>query len=110
MPVRASQALAALHSRVRASRSSFSRYRITSYNVCYTKLLRIANGWVDADFVRERTEDFEALKAQVADFSPDAMASVCGIDAPTLREVARRFATAGSAMILWGMGVSQHVV
>jgi len=69
----------------------------------------IANGWVDADFVRERTEDFEALKAQVADFSPDAMASVCGIDAPTLREVARRFATAGSAMILWGMGVSQHV-
>ena len=69
----------------------------------------IANGWVDADFVRERTEDFDALKAQVADFSPEAMAEVCGIDAATLVEVARRFATAGSAMILWGMGVSQHV-
>jgi len=69
----------------------------------------IANGWMDADFVRERTEDFEALKAQVAGFPPETMAEVCGIDARTLREVARRFATAGSAMILWGMGVSQHV-
>jgi formate dehydrogenase major subunit len=69
----------------------------------------IANHWVDAGFVRERTEDFDALKAQVADFSPEAMAEVCGIDAATLVEVARLFATAGSAMILWGMGVSQHV-
>jgi formate dehydrogenase major subunit len=69
----------------------------------------IAHGWVDEEFVRERTEDFEALKAQVAGFAPETMAEVCGIDAATLREVARLFATAGSAMILWGMGVSQHV-
>jgi formate dehydrogenase major subunit len=34
---------------------------------------------------------------------------VCGIPAETLREVARAFATAKSSMILWGMGVSQHV-
>ncbi len=69
----------------------------------------IENGWVDEDFVRERTEDFEALKTKVAEFSPEAMAPVCGIDADTLREVARLYATARSAMILWGMGVSQHV-
>jgi formate dehydrogenase major subunit len=42
-------------------------------------------------------------------FSPELMEGVCGIPAATIREVARAFATAKSAMILWGMGVSQHV-
>lgn len=69
----------------------------------------IENGWVDEDFVRERVDDFDALREKVADFSPETMAEECGIPADTLREVARLYATAGSAMILWGMGVSQHV-
>ena len=42
-------------------------------------------------------------------YSPEAMAPICGIPAETLREVARAFATAKGAMILWGMGISQHV-
>ena len=63
----------------------------------------------DEAFVRERTQHFEALRESVKAYSPEAMAFICGIDAQTLREVARAFATAKSAMILWGMGVSQHV-
>jgi formate dehydrogenase major subunit len=49
------------------------------------------------------------LKKSVAAYSPEAMAPVVGIDAGTIREVARLFATARAAMILWGMGISQHV-
>jgi formate dehydrogenase major subunit len=37
------------------------------------------------------------------------MAPICGIDADTLRYVARLYASSKSSMILWGMGVSQHV-
>src|SRR5690606_18727120 len=37
------------------------------------------------------------------------MAPICGIDAWTIREVARLYATSRASMILWGMGVSQHV-
>jgi formate dehydrogenase major subunit len=37
------------------------------------------------------------------------MAPVCGIDAESLRETARLYATSSGSMILWGMGVSQHV-
>ena len=37
------------------------------------------------------------------------MTEICGIDAETLRAVAREFAGAKSAMIFWGMGVSQHI-
>ncbi len=61
------------------------------------------------EFIEQRATNFEALKAQVANFSPEAVEHACGIDAATIREVATAFATAKSAMILWGMGVSQHV-
>jgi formate dehydrogenase major subunit len=37
------------------------------------------------------------------------MAPICGVPAETLREVAREFATSKASMILWGMGISQHV-
>ena len=69
----------------------------------------IAEGLVDEAFVRDRTTNFAALADGVRDFSPDAMAPLCGIAADTLREVARAYATARSALIFWGMGISQHV-
>ena len=69
----------------------------------------IEEGLVDQAFVQDRTHNFEALKESVRGCSPEEMSAVCGVDAATLRQVARAFATAKSAMILWGMGVSQHV-
>jgi formate dehydrogenase major subunit len=64
---------------------------------------------VDEAFVRDRTSGYEALAENVKKFSPEAMAPICGIDAPTIREVARLYATSKASMILWGMGISQHV-
>ena len=69
----------------------------------------IDEGLTDPAFLRDRTANFAALKEGVAACSPERMAPVCGIDAATLREVARAFATSKASMILWGMGVSQHV-
>ncbi|MDX1593410.1 MAG: formate dehydrogenase subunit alpha [Gammaproteobacteria bacterium] len=63
----------------------------------------------DRAFVERRTTGFEALAAHVRDFSPEKMVPLCGVPAETLREVARRYATADAAMIFWGMGISQHV-
>ena len=69
----------------------------------------VTEGLVDADFLRERADHYAALVANVQGYSPEAMAPVCGIPAETIREVARAYAMAGSSIILWGMGVSQHV-
>ena len=69
----------------------------------------IDEGLADQDFIARRTNNFEALRENVKGYSPEAMAPICGIPAQTLREVARAFAKAKSAMILWGMGISQHV-
>src|SRR5690606_32692689 len=69
----------------------------------------VYGGFVDREFVATRTADFEALRERLAPFSPERMAPLCGIDAETIRAVAQRYATSRASMILWGMGVSQHV-
>ncbi len=63
----------------------------------------------DEAYVSQRTEGFENLKKHVLDFTPEEMSPICGIAAETLRTVARKYATAKSSIIFWGMGVSQHI-
>ena len=69
----------------------------------------VEEGLVDEAFIRDRTSGYEALAENVKKFSPEAMAPICGVDAQTIREVARLYATSKGSMILWGMGISQHI-
>ncbi len=69
----------------------------------------VHEGLVSPEFIESRTIGFDDLKRNVEGYSPEAMAPICGIDADTLREVARLYATSKASMILWGMGISQHV-
>ena len=69
----------------------------------------IEEGLADQQYIAGFTENFEDLKRTVATFAPEAMAEICGVAAETIREVARTFARARTAMIFWGMGISQHV-
>jgi formate dehydrogenase major subunit len=67
----------------------------------------IAEKLYDAQYVAAHTEDFERLRAHVAALTPETMAPLCGVPADQIRRVARLFARARTALILWGMGVSQ---
>ena len=69
----------------------------------------IEEGLTDTQYIQANVDNFDALAAKVKEFSPEKMAEVCGIDAQTLRETARAYATAERAVIFWGMGVAQHV-
>jgi formate dehydrogenase major subunit len=64
---------------------------------------------VDRKFIEDRTSGYAELRENVLRYSPETMAPICGIDANTIRTVARMFAKSRASMILWGMGVSQHV-
>ena len=63
----------------------------------------------DEQYIAGFTENWDAMKSHLAGFPPEKMSELCGIDADTLREVARTFAGAQAGMIFWGMGVSQHI-
>jgi len=63
----------------------------------------------DRQYLQAHAEGFEELKAGLAGFSPEAMAEACGIEAATIREVARIYATSRASIVFWGMGISQSV-
>lgn len=68
----------------------------------------VAEERYDRQYIDGYTEGFEALKASLAAFTPEAMGPICGIAPDRIREVARLYADAERAIIFWGMGVSQH--
>jgi len=63
----------------------------------------------DKAYIEKYTENWEAEKAHLANFTPEKMSKICGIEPEVLRDVARTFAKAKAGMIFWGMGVSQHI-
>ena len=69
----------------------------------------ISEGLADENYVSRYTSGFEELKVNLEDYPPEKVAPICGIPAETLKEVARLFAGSPASMILWGMGISQHV-
>ena len=68
----------------------------------------IEEGLTDRQYIQAHTEDYEKLREHIRDYSPEKMAPLCGIDAATLRHVARTYARAERGIIFWGMGISQH--
>jgi formate dehydrogenase major subunit len=69
----------------------------------------VTEGLYDRQYVEAQTSGFKAFAEHIKDFTPEEMAPICGIPADVLRTVARTYARARSAIIFWGMGVSQHV-
>jgi formate dehydrogenase major subunit len=69
----------------------------------------VHEGLVNQEFIDSRTIGYEELKTNVEGYSPELMAPICGVEAETIRYIARLYATSKGSMILWGMGISQHV-
>jgi formate dehydrogenase alpha subunit len=68
----------------------------------------ISEGLADEEFVKERTEGFEELAAAVKDFTPAKAEKITTIPADQIREVARTYAKASCASIVYSMGITQH--
>lgn len=68
----------------------------------------IAQGWLNESFIAARTEGFAELKAAVAGWTPERAAAITGVPAEQIVAAARCYAQAGSGMIFWAMGITQH--
>lgn len=69
----------------------------------------LAEGLWNHEFVETRTENFEALKQLTVRYTPEYVEDITGVPAEQIRRVARGYAGAGSASILYTMGVTQHI-
>jgi len=69
----------------------------------------VSEGLQDQAFIDQRTENFEALKKILPDYTPDQVEKITGIPAQDLIKAARLYARAESAAIIYAMGITQHV-
>jgi len=68
----------------------------------------IAEGLVDQAFIDTNTENFEAVKRTVADYTPEAAEQITGISADDIRRTAREYATTEKAGIYYTLGITEH--
>ena len=66
------------------------------------------NGLAKTDFLAKWVNGLDEYRKSLEPFTMDYAAKVCTVPAETLIRVAKEFAAAGSACILWAMGITQH--
>lgn len=73
----------------------------------------IKKGWTDTKFIKERVEGgmgaFKQLKKLISSYTPGYVSEITGIPEDKLETAARLYATAPTAMIATGMGMSQQI-
>jgi assimilatory nitrate reductase catalytic subunit len=67
----------------------------------------LAEGLQDQAYIENHCNGFDELKATVAKYDPVTASRICGIDADMIKNVARIYAKAPSAMSIWTMGINQ---
>ena len=68
----------------------------------------ISEDLLDKKFIEERTEGFASLKDLVKEYTPEYVEKVTSIPKEKLIEIARIYAKARKAMIVYSMGITQH--
>jgi formate dehydrogenase alpha subunit len=68
----------------------------------------ISEGLEHKEFIKTRTEGFEAIKKVVENYPPEKVEKITGVPAEDIRRAARLYATATDAMTIYSMGITQH--
>jgi formate dehydrogenase alpha subunit len=68
----------------------------------------ITEGWLDRDFIRDRTEGFEAVRDTVAAYTPEHVRDITGIEPELLYQTAEAYAKSPRSSIVYTMGITEH--
>ena len=68
----------------------------------------VRDGMVDAEYVAERTEGFDRVRAAVMTYWPERVERITGVAEAELTRAAQLLGAAGTAMILTGRGAEQQ--
>lgn len=67
----------------------------------------LEEGLADDAYIKAHTDGYDEFSALIKEYDPESASKICGIDADTIRKVARIYAKAGVAMSIWTMGINQ---
>jgi formate dehydrogenase major subunit len=66
------------------------------------------DGLIDRAFIDARTEGYEALEELLDSYAPEAVEEITGVPAADLEAAAHIYAESERAVLLWGLGVTEH--
>lgn len=69
----------------------------------------ISEGAEDEEFVRNRTEGYDEMKAEILKLNMDKMSEITGVNKDLVREAALAYAASPAAMEFHGLGVTEHL-
>ncbi|MCP4311023.1 MAG: formate dehydrogenase subunit alpha [Bacteroidetes bacterium] len=68
----------------------------------------ISEGLEDQEFIKKRTEGYDAFRKEILNIDLDRMEEVTGVDRHLVRDAALAYASAPNAMSFHGLGVTEH--
>jgi molybdopterin-dependent oxidoreductase alpha subunit len=68
----------------------------------------VERGDVDDEWIAAHTEGWDELAAHLATLDRPTLLDQAGVDASTFERFVDLYATAGSAILIWSMGITQH--
>lgn len=69
----------------------------------------IDEGLADPTFIADRVDEFEEFRSFIAEYSPEAVADRCGVEAALIRKAARLYAIETPSMAMHGLGMTEHL-
>lgn len=67
------------------------------------------NGWENKEFIEARTEGLAEMRAKVGEYPLERVEEITGVAADKIVEAARLFSHADKAMVVYGLGVTEHL-
>lgn len=68
----------------------------------------VEEGLYDEAFVGARVAEWAEYRQFIAEFAPEKVADICGVEAARIREAARLYATHKPSMSVHGLGMTEH--
>jgi formate dehydrogenase alpha subunit len=69
----------------------------------------INDGLDDKEFIKRRTEGFEKFRKTVERYTPEMVEKISGVRADDLKSAAKMYANAERGMIIYCLGITQHI-
>jgi len=69
----------------------------------------ISENLMNSDFVENHTEGYVEFKASIEKYTPEVVSVITGVPENTIKEIARLYAKAKTASIVYAMGITQHI-
>ncbi len=70
--------------------------------------MMIERGWIDEDFIAAHTNDFDAVRELVKDYTPAHTEQITGVPAASIEQAAELWGTAETSMLLHARGIEHH--